>query len=154
MREIKLRVHDEETGEILAYEHFNTRLNWGYFWLDAKELAKEGKEAICHAPPEYFKHCKPLGSVIRVLYTGLHDFNNREIYEGDILGGIWQGCYISWCDKCRSFELFFDTEQSPKYCNACNGDAHWAELVEDDGFLRVIGNIYENPELLQQQGVG
>jgi len=82
-------------------------------------------------------------------YTGLHDKNGKEIYEGDILGGIWKECYIAWCEKCKSFEVFFDTEVFPKYCNVCNGDAHWCEVVEDDGKLEVIGNIYENPELLE-----
>jgi len=34
-------------------------------------------------------------------------------------------------------------------CAQCSGDIAWYEVVEDDGKLEVIGNIYENPELLE-----
>jgi len=77
---------------------------------------------------------------------GLHDKNGKEICEGDIFGGIWQGCYIAWCDKCKSLQCFLAFDEG---CQACSGDAHWGEIVEDDGKLEVIGNIYENPELLE-----
>ena len=106
--------------------------------------------------------------IARREYTELHDKNGKEIYEGDILGGIWRGCFIGWCDKCKALQLFFDTPEFPHlgysnyfyasvdghdtalHCNACNGDAHWCEVVEDDGKLEVIGNIWENPELIKE----
>lgn len=79
-------------------------------------------------------------------FTGLYDKNGREIYEGDILGGVYEGCYIGWCDECKQIQLII-----PVYgCMACLGDVHWYELVEQDGKLEVIGNIWENPELLPQ----
>ena len=74
--------------------------------------------------------------------TGLKDKNGKEIYEGDILGGIWEGGYIAWCDKCKQFQYRISTNE----CMACLGDVHWHELVEDDGKLEVIGNIHENKE--------
>ena len=77
--------------------------------------------------------------------TGLHDKNGTLIYEGDILGGIYENCYIHWCEKCRQFQL-----KTQDYgCMACEGDIHWYEVVEDNNKLEVIGNIYENPELLE-----
>jgi hypothetical protein len=74
--------------------------------------------------------------------TGLRDKNGKPIYEGDVLGG-YEG-YVKWCDRCKSFELFFGDE-----CAACNGDVLWAEVVEGNGKLEAIGNVHKNPELIK-----
>lgn len=84
--------------------------------------------------------------------TGLKTKYGRLIYEGDILGGIFEGCVVHWCNKCKQFEL------AVKYrgqfeCMACEGDVHWYEVVVDDE-LEVIGNIYENKELLEVDNNG
>ena len=78
--------------------------------------------------------------------TGLKDKNGKLIYEGDILGGIYHG-YIEYCDECKCFQL----KVKDYGCLACEGDLHWYELVEaeEQNELEVIGNIYENPELLE-----
>ena len=79
--------------------------------------------------------------------TGLRDKNGTLIYEGDILGGIYENLYIHWCDKCMQFQIkAFDYG-----CMACEGDVHWAEIVEDNNKLEIIGNIYENKELLESE---
>lgn len=77
--------------------------------------------------------------------TGLKDKNGKLIYQGDILGDIYNGLYIHYCEHCHQFQLY-----SQGYgCMACNGDIHWIEVVEDNKKLEVIGNIYENPKLLE-----
>lgn len=72
--------------------------------------------------------------------TGLKDRNSKLIYEGDIVkifhvSGTMQGKYffdvVEWNDlRCR-----FETEN-------CG-------IIDDDDIYEVIGNIYENPELLK-----
>ena len=72
------------------------------------------------------------------------DKNGKEIFEGDILGGMWGEGHISYCDNCKSFEYFMREFG----CSSCSGDTFWSEVVESN-FLEVIGNIWENPELLE-----
>lgn len=64
---------------------------------------------------------------ILMQYTGLKDKNGKEIYEGDVLGSDMGNIEVWWSRKeqgWRPFVLEFGTE--------------W----------EVIGNIYENPELI------
>lgn len=81
--------------------------------------------------------------------TGLKDKNGKLIYEGDILGGIYHG-YIEYCNECKCFQL----KVKDYGCLACEGDLHWYELVEaeEQNELEVIGNIYQNKELLESEG--
>lgn len=69
--------------------------------------------------------------------TGLKDKNGTEIYEGDIVKNIYDEIYVvKW------FDAAFYLEE--KY----NGGFDYHELHFEDN-KKVIGNIYENPELLE-----
>lgn len=77
--------------------------------------------------------------------TGLHDKNGKEIFEGDILG-------IETDEGVLNVNIFWDSKhalfmfESKKY----NEEELLAELVEDNTYpFEIIGNIYENPELLE-----
>ena len=98
-----------------------------------------------------YEHCAlaPLGSiggetsnkdVIWMQYTGLKDKNGREIYEGDLvrrqdnpndLGKIY------WSDYDSRFSV------NPSWCGEPEGGWGPSNSIE------VIGNVYENPELLK-----
>lgn len=78
---------------------------------------------------------KKVGRVL-MQYTGLKDKNGREIYEGD----IWR----SKDDETYSVE-YKDSGFYPFTVPALGG-YEWDTEIASEG--EVIGNIYENPELL------
>lgn len=82
-------------------------------------------------------------------YTGLHDRNGKEIYEGDIVKGDnfqrFSGNPVVRWDGNGSFVLETDTGNSiyrETFFSFLQGEGH--ELRH----LEVVGNIYQNPELL------
>ena len=89
--------------------------------------------------------CFDFKDVILMQSTGLKDKNGKEIFEGDILGietdeGILN-VNVFWDEKHALFMF-----ESKKY----NEKDLLAELVEDNTYpFEILGNIYENPELLE-----
>lgn len=78
-------------------------------------------------------------------YTGIEDKNGVEIFEGDVIsymdghdGGLYGECIcigqVIWDDEILSFQV----------TNRIEAESY--EVLED---CEVIGNIYENPELLE-----
>lgn len=73
--------------------------------------------------------------------TGLHDKNGKEIFEGDILGtndGLLDGVV-----KYRT-DLGMWTNDLLRYNN-------FERLCSIANSREIIGNIYENPELLEEE---
>jgi len=73
-------------------------------------------------------------------YTGLKDKNGEEIYEGDIVTGLFNHTDIIGHIVYGSDATFF-IERKGLYGIGLNNAEDW---------LEVVGNIYENPELLNE----
>ena len=125
MREIKFRAWIKELNEIREVEYIN-------FWK--KMISFPNK--FCK---EYYLNAD-FDEIELMQYTGLKDKNNKEIYEGDIVKlranhGIG---VIKYYDEWGAFVVEY-IKPRPL---AVLGINYYKENIE------ILGNIYENPELL------
>lgn len=84
-------------------------------------------------------------------YTGLKDKNGKEIYEGDIIKSFypaWEELGIKYPKEEYITDVIWDNGEyrtkdfSPLYVHVDNEEANVS--------CEIIGNIYENPELLEK----
>ena len=129
MREIKFRAWDKKIQQ----------------FIDAKEIViNDGK--VFRNWQDYEDYIPDDNTIELVWFTGLKDKNGVEIYEGDIIGldGFWSYCID-----------FHDGAFRKIPCNQAQKlNWPWNPLekvtIEVHGW-EVIGNRYENPELLEEE---
>lgn len=142
MREIKFRAWSIKENRVVrlaqslgsdTYLSMNNH-SWGVF---------EDGNGVCT--------CNKLTGDILMQYTGLNDKNGKEIYEGDIvkvekyIGEVKFGRYTySACDEygCDRYGYYIDCE-TKGYIKSSGIDIGCC--IYD---CEVVGNIYENQELL------
>ncbi|MDO4929614.1 MAG: YopX family protein [Bacteroidales bacterium] len=76
-------------------------------------------------------------------FTGLHDINGKEIYEGDIIKKVtypFDSHYVVKWDAAYCSVKFYDVSFFKFYLTP-----HDFETTE----FEIVGNIHENPELLK-----
>ena len=76
--------------------------------------------------------------LIWMQFTGLKDKNGKEIFEGDYVYVRWNGFGIVRFEYGRFYVKGKDGKTTEL-------STHWGEDCE------IIGNIYENPELLEEK---
>lgn len=82
-------------------------------------------------------------------YTGLTDKNGKKIFEGDIVQ--YQPEY--WCEPLQSVvEYYADKWNYPAFdLKDHNYTANGLQSAHEEGGCEVIGNIHDNPELLEKE---
>lgn len=78
--------------------------------------------------------------------TGLHDKNGKLIFEGDIVKSF----HLSSSMQPNIFVGKVTFNQSQLYWHIENNGA-FVSFLDTDDICEVIGNIYENPELLEDK---
>ena len=121
MREIKFRAKSRQTNEWWYSDYSDNGNGDADFWYGIEDGQYDSET---------------LGQ-----YTGLKDKHGKEIYESDILSydGKAPIGYVRYCDKEFLYWVCYE-----------HYNIHFtlADVVSQGNF-EVIGNIYENPELLE-----
>jgi uncharacterized phage protein (TIGR01671 family) len=134
-REIKFRIWDKQQKK------FHIDADWG--------ISLQGSFIIGFASHDSWNHDKGYkinltsqDNMVVQQYTGVQDKNKKDVYDGDILRNQLNGnyCYVRWaCDMeyagwslARPDEPIGNLFLNKHYKN-----------------LEVVGNIFENPELLK-----
>jgi uncharacterized phage protein (TIGR01671 family) len=135
MREIKFRAWDKENNK------------WIYFTID-EAIAKNNHTFLSN-----------IGQ-----FTGLKDKNNVEIYEGDIVKDVYPAGYRTYEIKFGEFdngEDYEDREYGNGWYLQSIFEHYFVEKWKEQSYdkfdnseikiieiLEVMGNVFENPELL------
>lgn len=90
-------------------------------------------------------------------YTGLTDRDGREIFEGDIVKGVAYSTdfigYIVWIDSISGFGVrYFNKHREPtawENSSILKAIQMWKHPNEFQA--EIIGNIFDNPELLEEK---
>lgn len=85
-----------------------------------------------------------LDNLILMQYTGLKDKNGTEIYEGDIVENASKDLKFQVVYEAPSFNRKWIDDTSKRYREHLTEPLAWNTYI----ICEVIGNIYENPELL------
>jgi hypothetical protein len=94
------------------------------------------KEMIELCPAHFDNDWSTDGWITPLMSTGLKTIDGEEIYEGDILDiGKSTPATLEWCDG--AYELLIDGKFECRLC------------VQDIKEVKIIGNTFANPELLQ-----
>ena len=137
-REIKFRAYSSHNHKMYPVSNIEWDAD-GRMWVTADD-GKNGIELI-----DDEAHL--------MQYTGLHDKNGRSIYEGDILkvtseDGESYVATVKWLDD-EDYPAFDLAGIPAAWCYESNALATIFESGVET--CEVIGNIFENPELLEAQ---
>ena len=149
MREIKFRAWDKKCKIMLVGEHVKVRLFAG-----SAEVESAYGRGDTDSTDKWDKN-----DYILMQYTGLKDKNGKGIYEGDVVeykSAMWRKEQIARV----LFGRYFHQNEGGYNGVDCLGfflaDEEGDCIFCDDGWdkdagIEVVGNIYENPELLDKK---
>ena len=133
MREIKFRAWDKVHNRFMYLTMHPTSISWSsHEWMaQAPLMNNDSIEGFGFAVDGWQQ------------FTGLKDKNGVEIYEGDILSNkdTDGNMVVNWCPISAGFCL---DKKGWMF-------SHYFKEAVDANQCEVIGNIYENPELLEHK---
>ena len=122
MREIKFRGKSILTDE--------------WFYGDLVHSADKKRTAILVNDKDSYDECEVVPETVGQ-FTGLYDCEGEEIFEGDILD--FNGLKVEVRFVRGVFAFLVNGNLDDKLCGDCRTDL----------FAKVIGNVYENPDILK-----
>jgi uncharacterized phage protein (TIGR01671 family) len=154
-RVIKFRAWDERTKKMFYSDENQT------VWAGGLEISVNSNRG------------KINGDFIGMQFTGLTDKNGKEIFEGDFVREKTNPCSqnkdcivepdplydryeIKWDERRNGWNAFPNTSLSPEDFNIAiqqlGGLITWPseDVLQNSWHYEIIGNIYDNPELLKQ----
>jgi uncharacterized phage protein (TIGR01671 family) len=131
MREIKFRAYDKK------YKDFSEE---PFFRL---LIAKDGQ--VYNTEEDHWY--KPEERYVIQFYTGLKDKQDNEVYDGDLLRDDEAHYRVFWNYEAAAWDL----ERLEDGSNMIGFDCYTRSIVADIiGDSKLIGNIYENPNLIEK----
>ena len=128
MKEYKFRCWDTENKEMLKVQE-----------LDFEDTFYGGRLSI---RTDQYNDYFDIEDMILMQYTGLKDKNGKEIYEGDIVK-------VFTNKEWRIGKIIYEhSEFTIDVTN--NKDLEYGRTSIIENLTEVIGNIYDNPELLEE----
>ena len=140
MREILFRGQTRRKGEKVRMDGTPVESNWVYGGV----LQGTGDHSIIYqTEPDIEKKVVYTDTIGQ--FTGLTDKNDTRIFEGDICKAVIYGftCETGVVGEARYEDGTFEF--------TCEYGDFYIFCVNDENF-EVIGNIYDNPELLREDG--
>lgn len=116
MREIKFRAWDEKNKLYIFFDKTDILDGYGFELIDFSIPWSDWDQ-----------------------FTGLHDKNGKEIYEGDIVNYTHD----------KGFNVVVYSEIIPAFVTKDIQGYEYLPSIEDYDSWIVIGNIHENPELIK-----
>jgi uncharacterized phage protein (TIGR01671 family) len=140
-REIKFRAWDE-SKEIMHFDFQfiksgDNNNDWIVFISDKQTLQVE----LHPLKNPYFQQQFKI-----MQFTGLKDSEENDIYEGDIIQTVGYTGVVKYEPQAAQYHINWKVNDSSRYMtfNVTFSDGE----IYQCNYMKVIGNIYENPELL------
>lgn len=140
MREIKFRAWDKEEQVMCGVRVINLAVGASLSGNTKTGVSIQDGGRVVSIPIEDYGHFVNFENMELMQYTGLKDKNGKEMYEGDILevrnflGKVIDTCKVEY----KHFGFSMTSFQDPE-----------ASLYYSTNLVKIIGNIYENKELIK-----